>query len=753
MPRWLPSLRRSPAPNASIIAALEEAFGHDAVKVIKEASSLSGLLAIIRTGKRVAPRRGQDKLLQSYADMPWVRAVVGKIAESVASTEWIVYRSKNINGAEAAAAARFYSKASPTRRKRLRKQMELVELPGHPMLDVMERGNDFHTGQTIDEVTQAHIELVGEGFWLKERNGRGVPTEIWGIPPNWIIDTPAPGKSDGDQVFTFRLDGVETKIPMEEVIWFKKADPHSPYGRGVGTGRSLGDELDTDEYAAKHMKGWFVNGAIPDLLVSADGLAPGDTQRLEEDWLNKQQGFWNRFKPYFIGKKLTVEKLTASFQEMGLGELRRDTRDVIIHTWGVAPEMFGITENSNRANISGAFYQFSRWVLVPRLELKRAYLQTRLVPDFDPGLIIDYESPVEEDMAHRLEVMKAASWAFTVDEWREEGGRPELPDGKGEVHAAPFSLIFTDELGGGSGVTGEPGGAQLARSHSPTSALRDPATLSSEERAELLKEYVEKLTPTEEQIIGQVLESIEAGKIDAAVRPVLQETVIGFGQSTMASLAPGVDFDVSDPIVQEFLAFGRDAEIVGANATTQQAIRFTLAEGYAQGETIAQLQTRIEAEFADAVGYRSQLIARTETVSSANFGAHEGIKQSGLTYKGWLAVRDGVTRDGHLALDAQPPIPVDQNFTSPDTGSSGPHPGMLGHPAEDCNCRCSVTGESAPKDGEQPTTHLPTEEQRAAAWRSFESERLPYEKSMRSALKSAFRDQEKAALAAFKEAV
>jgi hypothetical protein len=64
-----------------------------------------------------------------------------------------------------------------------------------------------------------------------------------------------------------------------------------------------------------------------------------------------------------------------------------------------------------------------------------------------------------------------------------------------------------------------------------------------------------------------------------------------------------------------------------------------------------------------------------------------------------------------------------------------------------------VTGESAPKDGEQPTTHLPTEEQRAAAWRSFESERLPYEKSMRSALKSAFRDQEKAALAAFKEAV
>jgi hypothetical protein len=688
--------------------------------------------------------------------------VVGKIGESIASTEWLAFRSTNTDPGERAAVARAYSKAGPNRRKQLRKAMELVEIPGHRILDLLEKGNEFHTGLTIDELTQLHLELVGEAFWVKERNGRGEPSELWSIPPHWVRHCPQPGPEERE--FVLLVNGVETTLPMSEVIWFKKPDPFMPYGRGVGTGRSLSDELDTDEYAAKHMKGWFVNGAIPDLLVSADGLNKGDTARLENDWLDKQQGWWNKFKPYFVSKKLTVTKLTSSFSDMGLGQLRKDQRDVIIHTWGIAPEMFGITENSNRANITGAFYQFARWVLVPRLELQRVFLQTRLVPDFEPGLVLDYVSPVEEDKSHVLEVMKSAPWAFTVDDWREEAHKPEVKDGKGQVYAAPFNLVFTDTPGGGGGdgASTAPGGGELSTGQ-PVVGL--PATCGCPVTADPPKEttgqlegdqvqdlmlLLSKLTPAEEQIIGQVLEAIESGELDDALRPVLQETVIGFGTSTMAEILPEVAFDIDDPKVAEFLRNGRTAEIKGATQTTQSAIRGSLAEGMTAGENIASLQARIEAEFADAIGRRSHVIARTESVSASNFGANEAIKQSGIGYKGWLAVRDAKTRANHIALDAQPPIPANENFT---IGSlSAPYPGGFGVAEEDIQCRCAVTAEKAPKSGEEPTTHLNTEELRAAAWRSFESDRLPYENQMQRAAVDAFETQQRAALAAFRRA-
>jgi hypothetical protein len=753
MPGWLPSLRRRPRTSLELIASLEEHFGPESVEVMKQASTaFGGLLAMVRTGTTRLPRRGNIKLLQAYAEMPWVRAVVGKIAESIAATEWLLFRSTSTDPRVRAALAMVYAKAGPARRKRLRKQMELVELAGHPLLDLLESGNDFHTGQTIDELTQAQLELVGEGFWLKERDGMNNVVELWNLPPSWVVSTPHPGEEKRE--FLVRVAGVDTPIPMEEIIWFKKADPYLPYDRGVGTGRSLGDELDTDEYAAKHQKAWFVNGAIPDLLVSADGLQPSDTERLEEDWLDKNQGWWRKFKPYFVGKKLTVTKLTSSFREMGLGQLRKDQRDVIIHTWGVAPEMFGITENSNRANITGAFYQYARWVLVPRLEFKRIFLQTRLVPDFDPGLILDYESPVEDDKAHVLETMQAAPWAFTVDQWLEQAGKEELPDGKGQVYGVPFNLLFVKDHSEAGSLSPAPAPAP----EPPPDDDEPPEPPDDEDEgpevpaiAAHVPSAVKVLTPEQEAVIGQTLEAVESAKIDAAVRPVLQEVVIGFGSRTMNDVLPGIAYDITDPAVTDYLLHGRAAEIRGANATTREAIRRTLAEGYEAGESVGQLQRRIEAEFADAIGWRSNTIARTETVSPANFGILNAMEQANIPFKAWLAVRDDVTREAHLILDALPPIPITEDFYSPISGGTAAHPGEFGIAGEDINCRCAVEAVAEPPEGEEPRSILDTEEKRAAAWKTFEAERIPYERAMASALRSAFADQQAAALAAFKE--
>jgi len=383
-------------------------------------------------------------------------------------------------------------------------------------------------------------------------------------------------------------------------------------------------------------------------------------------------------------------------------------------------------------------------VLVPRLELKRVFLQNRLVPDFDPGLMLDYESPVEEDATHRLATMVAAFWAFTADEWREEAGYAELPDGAGKVHAVPFSFLFVDQLGG----DGDNGGAPPSEEPPKSKRLLLEAPKSGTAASPAA---IPKLPPVAEQIIAEVLDAIESDTLDDAIRPILQDAVLGFGAATLDDLLPGVSFDLNDPAVVDFLRNGRKAEIVDANEVTQAAIRDTLADGYEAGENMAALQSRVEAVFDDAVGRRSHVIARTETVSSANFGAFQAIEQSGLSYKSWLAVRDDATRDTHLALDSQPPIPLDQEFIS-ESGAAAMHPGDFGVAEEDIQCRCSILGEAAPAEGESPRTRLESEEQRAAAWRSFEGARTPYEKQMKRSVKAAFRKQEKAAKAAVREA-
>ncbi len=440
--RFLPWKRPETA-DREIVDVLEAVYGKDIVQV--KQPGFGGTLSLIRTRQTTAPPRGQIQLLESYATQPWVRAVVGKISEGVASAEWEVFRAPGKNEGERARNARRFSRSTPIGRKRLRKSIEFEPLDAHPILDLMEAGNYFHEGYVLAELTQVHQELVGEGFWLKERDGRDQPVALWNIPPSWVAQTPVPGTEI--DYFTLRVDGEITKIPAEEMIWFQKPSALMPYKRGVGIGNALADEMDVDEYTAKMMKQFLVGGAIPDLIVTADGLSPESTKRLEEDWIQKSQGFWKRFKPYFLNKKVEIVKLTSTFREMQLSELRRSQRDIIVNTWGVSPEILGIVENSNRATIEGAFFQFSRWVLVPRLEFKRVTLQARLVPDFgDPSLVLDYISPVEEDRAHILDVMKTRPDAFLIDEWREEAGRGELKDGAGQVFATPITTRYVREL-------------------------------------------------------------------------------------------------------------------------------------------------------------------------------------------------------------------------------------------------------------------------------------------------------------------
>lgn len=388
------------------------------------------------------PQRYTADFLKSYGQMPWLRAVTNKIATSVAQTEWKLYYRQGGDGK--AVRDRSLARAPFEVRQRALKaataspsDTDLREITDHPLLDVLDNANGFQTGLSMRKVTQLHLDLVGEAYWLKERDSMGVIVGVWPVPPHWVLNTPTPT----NRFFRVQFRAWKGLIPDTEFLWFTDPDPLNPYARGVGTAMSLSDELETDEYVAKHTKSFFYNRAKPDLLIyPKEGMMRSEqVARLEQDWIARNQGFWKAFKPYFMTREIGVHEMdTGDFRSMRLVELREYERDCIIQTYGMPPELLGVIENSNRATIDAADYLMARYVTQPRLEFLRTNMQERLVPEFDERLILDYVSPVTEDKQSQLTAATVAPWAASVNEWRAMQGLPPMEDEKeGALHLIP----------------------------------------------------------------------------------------------------------------------------------------------------------------------------------------------------------------------------------------------------------------------------------------------------------------------------
>lgn len=627
-------------------------------KAFKVESKPSSFLAQILSSASATSRKGAAETLKSYKESPWFRAANARVSKSISAVTWELYAAKKQG--KAVKVSKLIHAPHDEKRKiyqSLKKEIDLVEIYDHPLLDLLNHCNSVMTGSFVRQLTQIYLDSVGEAFWIKERNALNVPVELWPVPPTWVTDLP----STSNPYFVIQMNNVRVPIPPTEIIWFKEPDPENPYLRGSGIGMALGDELDTDEFSAQHTKAWFYNRARPDLIITADGLQPSDTKRMEREWVQRTQGFWKAFKPFFIGKKIEVKELSQSFSDMELIPLRKYERDIIIQTFGVTPEILGIVENSNRATIEAATYIFSLYCLVPRLETLREYLQMFLVPEFDERIILDYVSPVAEDKDYQLKAATVSPWALTKDEWRVMAGQEPLPDGQGQVYMVPAMLIEV------------PAGKRKKPEEEKTKAIKKSEPLLNEEqqikrwnakvkkwdnwegkwKRELKKFFQQQQDEVLAKLRNQkavqkfsieeiLFERAKYNKLLTDLAMPLLISILEDGAEEAAELI-GFDyspFDVTNPHVQEWIEEELGTQITGINDTTRERLKETLGEGIGEGETISQLSERVGKVFTEAKGYRSELISRTETIRSYRAGNLALYKQAGVKHVIWWVTLD-----------------------------------------------------------------------------------------------------------------
>lgn len=381
------------------------------------------------------PRRGADALLRAYKEMPWLRTVVDAVADNVANVQWRVYRRTTPSGRRDYSFRSGSKRARAERMKGLEEAGELVELTDHPLLALLMDPNDHLSGRAVLKLSQIHLDLVGEAFWVLEREPvTGLIVGAWPVPPNAVLSLPDLHKPREEWSYTIQTAGASRTVPAKDVIALRMLDPDDPLGRGIGPAFALGDELDCDEYAARFTKNFFFNSAVPAAVVSIEGLSDANApavKAFKESLEREHRGPERAGKLLVTSGKTTFARLDTSLKDMQFVELRKFLMEFVRQVYRVPPEIVGDISNSNRATAFAARELLAEQAVLPRLEFLRTELQSRLVPQFGDDLVLEYDSPVPADRDHQLAVMSRLPEAFSYDEWRGLAGLRPDPERQG----------------------------------------------------------------------------------------------------------------------------------------------------------------------------------------------------------------------------------------------------------------------------------------------------------------------------------
>jgi len=694
-----------------------------------ETATVAQLLA-----NRQPPKRGTQQLAEAYKISPALRMVCGRIGYAVASTPFTLERAVTGKGGKvlhpyALQRASFEHRERMAATMRKAGNLEPVADENHPLLRLLSNGNPHLPGTTCIKIAQLHLDIHGEAFWIFERDGLGMPVEIWPAPPAWCVSIATPT----EPFFLFRWQGRERRVPEADVVYFRDPDPANPYGRGTGIAEALGDELDTDEYASKFIKSFFYNDAIPAAVVSFDGADEKQVMAAEQRWLAKFRGHQNAHRVSFTNKKIDVKQLTQSFASNQMTQLREYERDIIIHTFGVPPEIFGILTNSNRATIDAADYLFARWVIVPRLDFIRSTLQHALVPMFDERAVLGFVSPIPDDREFWLKTAVANPAALSRGEWRESLGK----DSHGPVDDVYVMTLGAIErpIRGSMPTPSAP--ATAPTQDAPQVETPDTPPPESTAPAKAKAVHKDKLRPGD---VDAILEALRPERLTVDIDKLFRDEIEKWGSDALAELGVDPSFSMLNPLVTQHLEKLSLEHLGGfVQETTKQELRDALTEGVQAGESSRELAGRVAEVFDGADSWRATNIARTEVLGSSNFATFTAYGQSGIVDgKQWVDTPDDRTRDTHRELGAQPPIPLNDPFVV--DGKMAMHPGDFGDPAEDCMCRCTTT---AVVGGEPKSA-----EARAAIWKAYDRKLVPWEDKTIAALRKGFSGQRNDIIAA-----
>ncbi len=663
------------------------------------------------------PSRNTAEWLEMYSKSPRL-AVVEKIATDLASLNGHLLRV-NPDGTE-------------------------TELTKHPFLDFMAHPNPLYemTSSAIWRLNEIYLMLVGESFFLIERDENERPIELWNVPPHWVKMTPYLG-NPGYMITS--PSGLTMTVPVEDMFVMKHLNPLDPFMRGLGVAESIADEVEIDEFSAQFQKRFFYNDGTPSIVFLMPEASDAQRDAFMVRWNKRHRGVENSHRAAALTGKVDIKTFgSEDIRELGFVESRISIRDAVLEHFGVPREIMGITENSNRSTADSAQYIYAKNVLTPRIHDREEAINQQLLPLFGSDLVWRFDPVVpydkEFDKARALDGWNAG--LMTKNEARALIDLPSVQGG--DVFKVGINDLFMEQTADPAAVS-----QSLGEKYGQKSSLRvnveamlqkEDAALRENARrfeAAITKHFAEQRSAiakalgltakaetdalsalddlllsdgTFDPMLWESLAEEERQKLTEAVAAGLlswkdeaKKLTVLFTPLWKRAYDDGANvsaesYGLIDLVRPEFVSQARvngGKRVVGIQATTQKKIASIIARGVENGSS----QNTLKKEVLDVMGpgttkARAKLIARQEAMMSLATGQFDTMKAAGATTKTWhhrdpqVDPRDGTHgKVNHVILEGET-VEIDKPFSN---GLRYPRDPEDGRPEEVISCRCYLT--------------------------------------------------------------
>lgn len=572
------------------------------------------------------------------------------------------------------------------------------EVEWNQWLQLLDKPNEFQSGDQFWRLAQKYLDIVGACYILK-KNGSGgifgtkqIPTSLEHLRAD---NVEVLLNQEGNQILGFNYyNGLTpTKYTTDEVIYLYNPDPRNPLlGESlIASGiRSIETEVAIGEYHANVLK----NGGKIESVFKVKDAVNGDTiTSLQEQYEEKYAEAKKYGRPLFLGGDIDIQQTALSPKELSFLDTKVSTLNDIVIMSGVPTAVMGLTTDATFANADASIRIFLRETIKPLIENLVNTLNWRLIPD---EFELEFIDPTPEDKADkRLEIATAvSSYSFTTNEIREMQGKDPVKNG--EEIMIPFNLM---PLGQPSTKTQAPvqdPNAKTVRSYHPLTNPVFRKSYATKKDRELriyeskmykaVREYFDNqyvrllMNMGETKKVKTVIDdafntTLEISMAKSNLLPILRQIYLESGQST-ANTFDLPEFNMSSAIE---LSLDRRAELFSTSIinTTKDQLKEVFAVSIASGDNRQDLVSRIGDLYKDISKGRAEVIARTEVHSAMQDANLQAYANGGIDTKIWVTVGDDRVRPEHEAIDGEE-VPIHAVFSN----------GLLA-PSEP-NCRCTI---------------------------------------------------------------
>jgi HK97 family phage portal protein len=276
---------------------------------------------------------------QLYRTQPWVYAAVRKVSRSIARLGAAVWDQSPESGQE-------------------------LDLDG-PYAELIANPCPTMPPTNFWEWTASTIEIYGEAYWIKLREGRG--RQVTGFVPMHPSLLQIFRDTGGGEAYRFMGRPGEV-FGRDDIVPFREYNPDGVM-RGISRLEPLRSTLLNEDSARRSMAASWKNGVNPTGTVESEReLGTAGRERLKMAFQSEHQGTGNHGRVIVLEDGVKFNQLDSKAIDMAYLEARELNREEVAGVFDLPPSALQIMQDATFSNITENMRSLYRDSLAPRVE-------------------------------------------------------------------------------------------------------------------------------------------------------------------------------------------------------------------------------------------------------------------------------------------------------------------------------------------------------------------------------------------------